>query len=268
MLVNRAALLASCLICLNAATAMGVQYDQNIYVFHEGSNDPVTESTLWTLNPGVNPLTVSSGPGNETISAVNYNYWHTTDNGTAANNFLSYSETISASQALNPWTYRTRMRSVGTTLTDQMFALYDGTHRWGVWIRDDRLLNSNSGQTLLTTTNLTADYRELELLYKPITPGVTNAADLLEVYLDQSLVASFTRSSALVSAVASSIHFGGNSSAGTGRVNWNRIEFVQGAIVGFAQELPPAPEPGSLSLLALGSLALCKWGKRGSRSAA
>lgn len=122
------ALAALCGMVLCVGMAQAVPYDQNIYLFHEGSNDPTTESNLWTFNPGSNPAVVSKGPGTETIGGSTYDYWYTADNGTAASETLNYSETISAAQALNPWTLRGRIRSVGTTATDQFIALYDGTN--------------------------------------------------------------------------------------------------------------------------------------------
>ena len=233
---------------------MPVEYDQNIYVFHEGANDPTTESTIWTLDDGAVPAVVSSGPGTETIGSETYDYWFTDDSGTAASTYLRYSDTITSAQALNPWTLRARVRSVGTAGTDQLLVLYDGTDRWGVWIDDGKVETANTPRVDVLTSDFTSDYREIELLYTPVTPGVTNAADLLEIYVDQALVGSFNRTTALDNGTAPSLYFGGASSAGTGRINWNRIEFVEGATVGFAQIVLPVPEPSTLGLLALGGV--------------
>ena len=250
---------ASVMFFAASANAMPVEYDQNIYVFHEGANDPTTESTNWVLDVGSNPGVVSSGPGTETIGPNTYDYWFTDDSGSGASEYLRYTETISAAQALNPWSLRARVRSVGTSSTDQSLILYDGTDRWGVWIRDNQLLTTNSPSVTILNSNFASDYREIELLYNPVTPGVTNSADFVEIYVDQVLAGSFTRATALNSGTAPSLFFGGNSSAGTGRINWNRIEFVEGATLGFAQIVPqPIPEPSTLGLLALGGVFLMR----------
>jgi len=236
------------------STAMGLPYDQNIYLFHEGSNNPQLSSPPWTLDPGSNPLVVSSGPGTEVIGATSYDYWHTTDNGTGFGDYLRYTSAVQPAQFLDAWTLRARLRSVGTTSIDQIFFLQDGSERWGVYIQDDRILNIASN-SLIALADMTSTYRELEMLYTPFTPGFTNSADLLEIYLDQNLIGSYTRNNAFSWGGSPIIMFGGNSSPGTGSIHWNRIEFVEGATLGFAQlqvEITPIPEPGTLGLLGLG----------------
>jgi hypothetical protein len=246
-----------------ATAAQAVMLDQNVYLSHSGSIDPTTEG--WTLNPGTGG-TVSSGPGSETIGASSYDYWFTNDSATEAGQTLSYSQPISSSQYLNAWSLRARVRALDASGIDQQFVLHDGTDRWGVWILNDSLINPNGGAAL-AMGDFNGDYREIEMLYTPVTAGVKSNGDSIQLYVDQVLAATQTRLDALNNTSGPNIAFGGNSSLGTGEVHWNQIEFVEGAILGFAQELPPpAPEPGTGLLLLLGCTVL-KLHRRGCRQA-
>lgn len=244
------------------SVASALPLDQNVYFSHIGDNDPVSEG--WTLNPGSGG-SVSSGPGTETIGANTFDYWFTDDSATGGSQFLSYSRPVTTDQYLNAWSLRTRVRAIDPSGVDQVFMLQDGSDRWGVWILNGSLVEGNS-QTTMHTDDFNSDYREIELLYTPVAPGVKSSGDTVQFYVDQVLIDTQTRADAFNTTLGPSITFGGSSSTGTGRANWNHIEFVEGAILGFAQELPlPAPEPSTGLMMLLGCAAL-RLRRRGGRS--
>ena len=134
--------------------------------------------------------------------------------------------------------------------------LHDGTDRWGFWLLNGSLNNPNGGGVFYSS-DFNSDYREIELLYTPVTPGIKSSGDTLQIFVDQVLAVTQDRDDALDLGVGPNMVFGGNSSAGTGEARWNHIEFVEGAILGFAEEVP-VPEPGTGLLLLMGCAVVVK----------
>ena len=248
MSYSKLALLGTILALSLVSVTHALPLDQNVYFSHIGDADPVTEG--WTLNPGSGG-TVSSGPGTETIGPNTYDYWFTNDSATAGGQFLNYSRPVTTAQYLNAWSLRTRVRVNDSSGVDQLFALQDETDRWGFWLLNGSLIDASSSGVLYSS-DFNSDYREIELLYTPVTPGVKNAGDTVQFYVDQLLVDTQTRSDAFNTTNGPSIVFGASSSAGTGAANWSHVEFSEGAILGFAQEVVPVPEPGTGLLMLLG----------------
>jgi len=245
----------------NVTPGYAIQFDQNVIARHVGNNDPETEDTPWVLSSGSNPAVVAAGPGTENIGGTDFDFWFTEDNGTGAGQFLNYQFVPSTSDLTNPWTLRTRVRVENTPGTDQALLLNDGTHRWGVWIRNNDLLRPTLAS--FHSSDFQSNYREIQLLFQPVTPGTKSSGDMVSVYVDDVLIETLDRTQTLASTFSPSLIFGGSSSAGTGEARWNAVEFVEGNQLAFVTAIP---EPTTLMPLALGLAAVVSSRRRRLRS--